>query len=175
MNKLLLFSLVTITTMSFVNIGPRDEDYQVVERVLVHKAALSNKFKAIQSRETGTFKNLHVELISSRETRDSVFFRSYVRACPYYVPLDSIPTVTQQCPEEKGQLKMYTVQVQRENETTLNEQHIQGLYAIDKKNVFKNGVNRILVIGFKKQPQYDLVFEYPNYTPSFVRIAGSRQ
>ena len=174
MNKLFLFSLATITTMSFVDIGPKEEDYRVVERVLVHKVVRSNTFKAIKSRETGSFKNIHVELISSKETSDSIFFRAYVRACPYNVPLDSISTGTQRCPEEKGQLKMYTVQVQRENETRLNEQHRQGLYAVDKKNVFKNGVNHILVMGFKKQPQYNLVFEYPDYTPCFVKIA-SRQ
>ena len=170
MNKLLLFSLVTIITTSFVSIGPRDEDYRVVERVLVYKVARSNTFKAIESRETGTFKNLHVELIPSRETRDSVFFRSYVRACPYPVPIDSIPTGNQSCPEENGQLKMYTIQVKRRNETALNEQPKQGIYAIEKKVVFKNGVNRIFTIGLKKQPQYNLVFEYVNYTASFVRI-----
>ncbi|NOR87331.1 MAG: hypothetical protein GQ527_06965 [Bacteroidales bacterium] len=134
---------------------------------------MSNKYASYELLQLGELDYMQFELLASEVRKDSVHFEIALWACIWYYGSSdwwNRKPIPQSCIYQNNKFNLLVVEVQQQFFSEINKKSQRGLYKVKKKFKQLNKVNDTINITFKKENDYNFIFEFGDFKSRYIQL-----
>lgn len=141
----------------------------VIESQPVVKSKLCNVYNTLSKQDLGETTTLNFELLTVKETSDSIAIEFNLWFCPYFAEVDNEQRM-KDCPCNDLHFTYYIVSVKQSAKHKIGEKVIKGKYKVIESSPSQFCVNEVHTIKLEKANNYDLIFKLDNGKAIYIKI-----